>query len=203
MRLRGAAASWPGPGSTAGARDKEVIFAAVVGELERALTLDDNDADVHRASRRRSPRQIAQRPHPRLCYHQERALAAQPQLRPGGCSAGRVAHLAWAFRREGIANGSGRRCASILTIPSAVLEPSRQGPFLNARQYGEAIEAFMHLSSMDAIQHAFITAAYAWIGDQTAAAAATAHAFGNSTRISRTTPWCRRFTMQGRKTLRT
>ncbi|MGO4843057.1 adenylate/guanylate cyclase domain-containing protein, partial [Rhizobiaceae sp. 2RAB30] len=40
-----------------------------------------------------------------------------------------------------------------------------------ARQYGDAIEAFMHLSAMDSVQHAFIAAAYAWLGDGTAAAA--------------------------------
>ena len=35
----------------------------------------------------------------------------------------------------------------------------------------EAIEAFMHLSKMDAGQHAFVAATYGWLGDRTAAAA--------------------------------
>ncbi len=40
-----------------------------------------------------------------------------------------------------------------------------------ARQYGEAIEAFMHLSVMDEVQHAFVAACYGWLGDEIAAAA--------------------------------
>ncbi|MEQ9180733.1 MAG: tetratricopeptide repeat protein, partial [Nitratireductor sp.] len=43
--------------------------------------------------------------------------------------------------------------------------------YFNARRYPEAIEAFMHLSVMDAAQHAFAAAAYIWLGDDTAAAA--------------------------------
>ncbi len=34
-----------------------------------------------------------------------------------------------------------------------------------ARQYGEAVEAFMHLSVMDHVQHAFVAACYGWLGD--------------------------------------
>ena len=40
-----------------------------------------------------------------------------------------------------------------------------------ARQYGEAIEAFMHLSAMDHVQHAFVAACYGWLGDDIAASA--------------------------------
>jgi adenylate cyclase len=39
-----------------------------------------------------------------------------------------------------------------------------------AHQYGEAIEAFMHLSVMDYVQHAFVAACYGWLGDEIAAA---------------------------------
>jgi adenylate cyclase len=43
--------------------------------------------------------------------------------------------------------------------------------YFAARRYGEAIEAFMHLSSLDAGQQAFVAAACALMGDRTAAAA--------------------------------
>ena len=43
--------------------------------------------------------------------------------------------------------------------------------FFAARQYAEAIEAFMHLATTDAMQHAFVAASYGWMGDKTAAAA--------------------------------
>jgi len=35
----------------------------------------------------------------------------------------------------------------------------------------QAIEAFMHLSAMDTMQHAFVAACYGWLGDRTAGAA--------------------------------
>ncbi len=40
-----------------------------------------------------------------------------------------------------------------------------------ARRYGEAIEAFMHLTSMDETQHAFVAACHGWRGDAIAAGA--------------------------------
>jgi adenylate cyclase len=39
------------------------------------------------------------------------------------------------------------------------------------RHYAQAIEAFMHLPTMDAQQHAFVAACYGWLGDRTAASA--------------------------------
>jgi adenylate cyclase len=39
------------------------------------------------------------------------------------------------------------------------------------RQYAQAIEAFMHTTSLDAQQHGFLAASYAWLGDATAASA--------------------------------
>ncbi len=43
--------------------------------------------------------------------------------------------------------------------------------YFAARQYGEAIEAFMHLSVMDHVQHAFVAACYGWLGDDVAGSA--------------------------------
>ncbi len=39
------------------------------------------------------------------------------------------------------------------------------------RQYGQAIEAFMHMANFDTLQHGFLAASYAWMVDKTAAAA--------------------------------
>jgi adenylate cyclase len=41
----------------------------------------------------------------------------------------------------------------------------------NARQYGEAIDAFMRLSKLDVMQHAFVAACHGCLGDRTAGAA--------------------------------
>ncbi len=40
-----------------------------------------------------------------------------------------------------------------------------------ARQYHEAVSAFMRISTPDSSHHAFLAAAYAWLGDRTAAGA--------------------------------
>jgi adenylate cyclase len=45
-----------------------------------------------------------------------------------------------------------------------------------ARQYSEAIEAFMRMSTMECLQHAFVAATYAQLGDKMAAAAHIAQA---------------------------
>ena len=42
--------------------------------------------------------------------------------------------------------------------------------YFAARRYPDSIEAFIHLSAMDARQHAFVAASYGWLGDRTAAA---------------------------------
>jgi len=39
------------------------------------------------------------------------------------------------------------------------------------RQYAQAIQAFMHMTNLDTVQHGFLAASYAWLGDQTAASA--------------------------------
>ena len=41
-------ASWARPGAYGWAADKDATFSEVKFELERAIALDDNDADVHR-----------------------------------------------------------------------------------------------------------------------------------------------------------
>ena len=46
--------------------------------------------------------------------------------------------------------------------------------YFTARQYAEAIEAFMRISTTDHIHHTFLAASYGWLGDKTAAAAHTA-----------------------------
>jgi adenylate cyclase len=145
--------------------DKDAIFEKVVGELEYALKLDDNDADVHRIL---AAINVSRNDLTRARYHQERALALNPNYDLVVVQQGEV--LTWLGRPE----------EGIEWIRKAMrLNPHHPERFwshlgkahFNARQYGEAIEAFMHLSSMDAVQHAFVAAAHAWMGDRTAAAA--------------------------------
>jgi adenylate cyclase len=145
--------------------DKDATFAQVTAELETALALDDNDADVHRIL---AAVHITGADLNRARYHQERALALNPNYDLVVVQMGEL--LTWLGRPE----------EGIEWIEKAMrLNPHHPPRFwshlgkahFTARQYGEAIEAFMHLSTMDVLQHAFVAACYGWLGDRTAAAA--------------------------------
>lgn len=145
--------------------DKDAVWTEVVAELDRALALDDNDADVHRilaAVNVNNNELMTAR------YHQERALFLNPNYDLVVVQQGEL--LTWL----------GRPVEGIDWIRKAMrLNPHHPERFWShlgkahfaARQYGEAIEAFMHLSAMDHVQHAFIAACYGWLGDRIAASA--------------------------------
>jgi adenylate cyclase len=145
--------------------DRDAIFAEVAGELERALSLDDNDADVHRIL---AAINVAGNDLQKARYHQDRALALNPNYDLVVVQEGEL--LTWL----------GRADEGIDWIRNAMrLNPHHPERFwshlgkahITARQYAEAIEAFMHVATLDASQHAFVAAAYGWLGDKTAAAA--------------------------------
>ncbi|GAA3075251.1 adenylate/guanylate cyclase domain-containing protein [Rhizobium viscosum] len=145
--------------------DKDAVWAQVNSELERALALDDNDADVHRilAAVNVNNNQLTT-----ARYHQERALSLNPNYDLVVVQQGEL--LTWLGRPE----------EGVEWIRKAMrLNPHHPARFwshlgkahFTARQYGEAIEAFMHLSAMDHVQHAFVAACYGCLGDDIAASA--------------------------------
>jgi len=145
--------------------DKDAIFAEIAVELEKALSLDENDADVHRIL---AAVNIARNDLIRARYHQERALALNPNYDLVVVQMGEL--LTWLGRPE----------EGIEWVQKAMqLNPHHPARFWShlgkahfaARQYGRSIESFMHLSAMDVQQHAFVAACYGWLGDRTAAAA--------------------------------
>jgi len=145
--------------------DKAATFSEVTAELQRALALDENDADVHRIL---AAVCITKGDLTRARYHQDRALALNPNYDLVVVQMGEL--LTW----------SGRGEEGVEWILKAMsLNPHHPARFwshlgkahFGAKQYGKAIEAFMHLSAMDATQHSFVAACYGWLGDRTAAAA--------------------------------
>ncbi|MFU0506727.1 adenylate/guanylate cyclase domain-containing protein [Pseudaminobacter sp. NGMCC 1.201702] len=145
--------------------DKDAVWAEIVAELERALALDDNDADVHRIL---AAVNVNNNELTTARYHQERALFLNPNYDLVVVQQGEL--LTWLGRPE----------EGVEWIRKAMrLNPHHPERFWShlgkahfaARQYGEAIEAFMHLSTMDDVQHAFIAACYGWLGDGIAASA--------------------------------
>ncbi|WP_428646109.1 adenylate/guanylate cyclase domain-containing protein [Roseibium sp.] len=145
--------------------DPDKAFETCVSSLEKAQTLDDNDADVHRILASIS---VIRNDLTRARYHQERALALNPNYDLVVVQQGEL--LTWL----------GRPQEGIEWIRKAMrLNPHHPERFWShlgkahfaSRQYKEAIEAFMHLSTMDAVQHAFVAATYSWLGDKMAAGA--------------------------------
>lgn len=145
--------------------DKDAAWATIGAELDRALAIDDNDADVHRIL---AAVNVSNNELTTARYHQERALSLNPNYDLVVVQQGEL--LTWL----------GRPGEGIEWIRRAMrLNPHHPERFWShlgkahfaARQYGEAIEAFMHLSVMDHVHHAFIAACYGWLGDDIAACA--------------------------------
>jgi adenylate cyclase len=148
--------------------DKDATWAEVVAAVEKAFSLDDNDADVHRVL---AAVNISRNELTKSRYHQERALELNPNYDLVVVQQGEL--LTWLGNpREGV---EWIRKAMRLNPHHPERFWSHLGKaHFTARQYAEAIEAFMHLSATDYIHHAFIAASYGWLGDKTAAAAHTA-----------------------------
>ena len=145
--------------------DRDAMWDECVDELDKALALDDNDADVHRIL---AAVNISRGDLAKARYHQERALALNPNYDLVVVQQGEL--LNWLGNPED----------GIEWIKKAMrLNPHHPERFwshlgkahFTARQYSEAIEAFMHLSATDHTHHAFLAASYAWLGDATAAKA--------------------------------
>lgn len=145
--------------------DKDAVWNEIVVELDRALALDDNDADVHRIL---AAVNVNNNTLTTARYHQERALSLTPNYDLVVVQQGEL--LTWLGQPE----------EGIEWIRKAMrLNPHHPERFWShlgkahfaAHQYSEAIEAFLHLSIMDEAQHAFVAACYGWLGDEIAAAA--------------------------------
>lgn len=145
--------------------DKDAVFKEVAFELDKAMELDDNDPDVHRIL---AAIAIVRNDMNRARYHQDRALELNPNYDLVVVQMGEL--FTWLGRAE----------EGLEWIRKAMrLNPHHPARFWShlgkahfvGRQYTQAIEGFMHLSTMDAQQHAFIAACYGWLGDRTASSA--------------------------------
>jgi adenylate cyclase len=145
--------------------DKDAVFSEVAFELDRAMALDDNDPDVHRIL---AAVAIVRNDMNRARYHQDRALELNPNYDLVVVQMGEL--FTWLGRAE----------EGLEWIRKAMrLNPHHPARFWShlgrahfvGRQYAQAVEDFMHLSTMDAPQHAFIAACYGWLGDRTASSA--------------------------------
>src|ERR1700744_1517014 len=147
--------------------DRDATFQQVAAELETALALDDNDSDVHRIL---AALNLAREDHDKAAYHQERALALNPNYDLVVVQQGEL--LTWL----------GRPDEGIDWIKKAMrLNPYHPERFWShlgracycAEKYAEAAEAFSRITRADHTHHAFLAATFAQMGN---AVAATAHA---------------------------
>jgi adenylate cyclase len=146
-------------------KDKEAALNEVAFELAKALALDDNDADVHRIL---AAVAIAQSDLNRARHHQDRALALNPNYDLVVVQMGEL--FTWLGHAEEGTEWIRKAMKLNPHHPARFWSHLGRAHFVG-RQYAQAVEAFMHLSSMDVQQHAFVAACYGWLGDRTAAAA--------------------------------
>jgi adenylate cyclase len=145
--------------------DRDAVFEQVAAELEITLGLDDNDSDVHRIL---AALNLNRDDHDKAAYHQERALALNPNYDLVVVQQGEL--LTWLGRPE----------EGIDWIKKAMrLNPYHPERFWShlgracycAEKYAEAIEAFSRMTRPDYTHHAFLAATFAQMGNTVAAAA--------------------------------
>lgn len=147
--------------------DRDVTLGQVAAEVETALALDDNDSDVHRIL---AALNLMRKDHDKAAYHQERALALNPNSDLVVVQQGEL--LTWL----------GRSQEGIDWIKKAMrLNPYHPERFWShlgracycAEKYAEAIDSFSRITRPDHTHHAFLAATFAQMGN---AVAASAHA---------------------------
>ncbi|HXX03740.1 MAG TPA: adenylate/guanylate cyclase domain-containing protein [Xanthobacteraceae bacterium] len=146
-------------------QDLATSLQVISDEVQIALSLDDNDADVHRIL---AALKINFNEHDKAVYHQDRALSLNPNSDLIVVQQGEV--LTWLGRpQEGI---EWIRRAMRLNP----YHPERFWSHLGraqytAKLYPDAIESFSKLAAPDHTHHAFLAAASAQLGNRIAAEA--------------------------------
>jgi adenylate cyclase len=144
--------------------DAEVTVRTLIGELTLALSLDENDSDVHRVLA--AVNLAVHRDHAKAIYHQDRALALNPNDDLIVVQQGEL--LTWIGQAE----------QGIEWIQKAMrLNPYHPERFWShlgrayfvARRYDESIKAFQRINRADYSHFAFLAACHAQLGDAAAA----------------------------------
>lgn len=145
--------------------DRDATFEQVASELEIALALDDNDADVHRIL---AALNLTRHDFEKASYHQERALALNPNYDLIVVQQGEL--LTWlGLPEEGI---DWIRKAMRLNPHHPERFWSHLGrAYYCAEKYADAVEAFSRITRPDYTHHAFLAATFAQMCNAVAAGA--------------------------------
>ena len=145
--------------------DPDASMQLISDELQTALSLDDNDADVHRIL---AALKLIFNEYDKAIYHQERALSLNPN-----------SDLIVVQQGE-LLTRLGRPAEGIEWVRRAMrLNPYHPERFWShlgraqytARIYADAIQSFSKLTAPDHTHHAFLAASLAQLGNRNAAAA--------------------------------
>jgi len=158
--------------------DNDAALQQVAEELEIALALDDNDSDVHRIL---AALNLTRNDHDKAAYHQERALALNPNYDLVVVQQGEL--LTWLGRPE---EGIDWITRAMRLNP---YHPERFWSHLGrarycAEKYAEAAEAFSRITRPDHTHHAFLAATFAQMGNAVAAAAHAAEVLKREPKFS-------------------
>ncbi|MBV9289991.1 MAG: adenylate/guanylate cyclase domain-containing protein [Hyphomicrobiales bacterium] len=145
--------------------DPQASLEAIWRELKTALSLDDNDPDVHRIL---AALNLVFNDHDKAAYHQERALSLNPNSDLIVVQQGEV--LTWLGRPEEGVEWIRRAMRLNPYHPERFWSHLGRAQY-TARLYADAIASYSKLTAPDHIHHAFLAAAAAQLGDRTAAAA--------------------------------
>ena len=150
--------------------DRDATWKEVIAELEVALSLDENDCDVHRILAAVS---IAHNDLEKARRHQERALSLNPNYDLVVVQQGEL--LTWLGQAE---EGAEWILKAMRLNP---YHPERfwahlGRAYFTAQRYGDAIDALKRINKPDALLHTLYAAIYARMGELVAAKAHGAEA---------------------------
>ncbi len=140
-------------------KDRDAAWKKMTAELARALSLDDNDSDVHRIL---SAINVNLRKLDKAAYHQERALSLNPNDDLIVVQQGEL--LTWLGQADEGAEWI-RKAMRLNPYHPERFWSHLGRAYFTGRRYPEAIEAFRKLSAPDHLQHAFLAGCYAELGD--------------------------------------
>jgi adenylate cyclase len=145
--------------------DADASVRLVSHELETALSLDNNDADVHRIL---AALNLNYNEHDKAFYHQERALSLNPNSDLIVVQQGEL--LTWLGRSEEGIDWIRRAMRLNPYHPERFWSHLGRAQY-TARIYADAIASYSKLTAPDPSHHAFLAASSAQLGDRVAAAA--------------------------------
>ena len=144
--------------------DRNATGRQIIEELELALALDDNDSDVHRILA--AINLAAHRDHEKAMFHQERALALNPNDDLIVVQQGEI--LTWLGRPEEGIDWIQRAMRLNPFHPERFWSHLARAYFA-ARRYEEAIKALQRLNQADHMKFVALAACHAALGNEAAA----------------------------------